>query len=56
MTLKELALRAGMAASKAHFYLVSFKRVGLVAQDEVTGHYALGRYALDLGLERAAAS
>jgi DNA-binding IclR family transcriptional regulator len=50
LALKELALRAGMAASKAHFYLVSFKRVGLVAQDEATGHYALGRYALDLGL------
>jgi DNA-binding IclR family transcriptional regulator len=50
LALKELALRAGMTASKAHFYLVSFKRVGLVAQIEATGHYTLGRYALDLGL------
>ena len=50
LALKELALRAGMTASKAHFYLVSFKRVGLVAQSEVTGLYSLGRYALSLGL------
>jgi DNA-binding IclR family transcriptional regulator len=50
LTLKELALRAGMPPSKAHFYLVSFKRVGLVAQNHETGQYLLGRYALDLGL------
>jgi DNA-binding IclR family transcriptional regulator len=50
LTLKELARRAGMPPSKAHFYLVSFKRVGLVAQNEENGQYLLGRYALDLGL------
>lgn len=50
LTLKELALRAGMPPSKAHFYLVSFKRVGLVAQNEGNGQYLLGHYALDLGL------
>lgn len=50
LSLKELAQRAGMSASKAHFYMVSFKRVRLVTQYEDTGHYALGRYALDLGL------
>ena len=50
LTLKELALRAGMTPSKAHFYLVSFKRVGLVAQNGDNGQYLLGRYALDLGL------
>lgn len=50
LTLKELALRAGMTPSKAHFYLVSFKRVGLVAQNGENGQYLLGRYALDLGL------
>ncbi len=49
LSLKEVAQRAGMTASKAHFYMVSFKRVGLVTQYEDTGHYALGRYALDLG-------
>jgi DNA-binding IclR family transcriptional regulator len=48
--LKDVAQHAGMSASKAHFYMVSFKRVGLVTRHEVTGHYALGRYALDLGL------
>jgi DNA-binding IclR family transcriptional regulator len=50
LTLKELAMRAGMTPSKAHFYLVSFKRVGLVAQNADNGQYLLGRYALDLGL------
>lgn len=50
LSLKEVAQRAGMSASKAHFYMVSFKRVGLVTQYDDTGHYALGRYALDLGL------
>jgi DNA-binding IclR family transcriptional regulator len=50
LSLKEVAQGAGMSASKAHFYMVSFKRVGLVTQHEDTGHYALGRYALDLGL------
>jgi DNA-binding IclR family transcriptional regulator len=50
LTLKELAMRAGMTPSKAHFYLVSFKRVGLVAQNPDNGQYLLGRYALDLGL------
>lgn len=50
LPLKELALRAGMTASKAHFYMVSFRRVGLVTQYEDSGHYGLGRYALNLGL------
>jgi len=50
LSLKDVAQRAGMSASKAHFYMVSFKRVGLVTQYEDSGHYALGRYALDLGL------
>jgi DNA-binding IclR family transcriptional regulator len=50
LSLKEAAQRAGMSASKAHFYMVSFKRVGLVEQSSKTGHYTLGRYALDLGL------
>lgn len=49
LTLKELSARAGMPASKAHLYLVSFRRVGMVVQ-EASGHYALGPYALQLGL------
>lgn len=49
LSLKELAACAGMPASKAHLYLVSFRRAGLVRQ-ESTGQYALGPYALQLGL------
>ncbi len=50
LTLKELAGLASMPASKAHLYLVSFKRVGLVTQEPDGGRYALGPYALQLGL------
>jgi DNA-binding IclR family transcriptional regulator len=50
LSLKDLAARCEMPASKAHLYLVSFRRVGLVAQEEATGHYTLGPYALQLGL------
>jgi DNA-binding IclR family transcriptional regulator len=49
LSLKELSARAGMPASKAHLYLVSFRRVGMVLQ-ELGGQYALGPYALQLGL------
>jgi DNA-binding IclR family transcriptional regulator len=49
-SLKDLAAAAGMPASKAHRYLVSFGRAGLVAQDPVTGRYDLGPMALRLGL------
>ncbi|WP_119153230.1 IclR family transcriptional regulator [Caldimonas tepidiphila] len=50
MTLKDLAEAAGLPASRAHPYLVSFGRLGLVAQDPGTGRYALGPAALQLGL------
>ncbi len=50
LPLKDLAARAGMSAAKAHPYLVSWGRVGLVAQDEASGHYGLGPMALQLGL------
>ena len=50
MTLKDLAAAADMPASRAHPYLVSFSRLDLIAQDPVTGHYALGPAALQLGL------
>jgi DNA-binding IclR family transcriptional regulator len=49
MSLKLLSKRAGMEPSKAHLYLVSFCNLGLVTQEE-TGYYALGAYALQLGL------
>jgi len=50
MTLKDLAGRAKLTPSRAHPYLVSFARLGLVEQDEVTGRYALGPAALQMGL------
>ncbi|MFN3630919.1 MAG: IclR family transcriptional regulator, partial [Casimicrobiaceae bacterium] len=50
LPLKELAGRAGMSAAKAHAYLVSFSRAGLIEQDAVTGRYDLGPLALRLGL------
>ncbi len=50
MMLRDLAKAAGMPAAKAHRYLVSFMRMGLVEQDENTGRYDLGEFALELGL------
>ncbi len=50
LPLKTLSARADMPPGKAHLYLVSFMRLGLVAQDPVTSHYGLGPYALQLGL------
>lgn len=49
LSLKILSKRSGMEPSKAHLYLVSFCNLGLVDQDE-TGYYKLGAYALQLGL------
>lgn len=50
LTLKDLAAGAGMPASKAHRYLVSFGRSGLVVQEAASGRYDLGPLALTLGL------
>ena len=50
MALKDLAAAAGMAAAKAHPYLVSLGKVGLVEQDRSNGRYGLGPLALQLGL------
>ena len=50
MMLRDLARVAGMPAAKAHRYLVSLARTGLVAQDAVSGRYDLGPFALELGL------
>lgn len=49
-SLKELAQRAKMSPTKAHYYLTSFVRVGLVSQTGPGGHYDLGPEALRLGL------
>lgn len=50
LTLRDLAARAGMTSAKAHPYLVSFTRVGLVQQDPATAQYELGPFALQMGL------
>ena len=50
MMLKELAEAAVMPAAKAHAYLVSFCKLGLMEQDAATGRYDLGPLALELGL------
>jgi DNA-binding IclR family transcriptional regulator len=50
MALKDLAQAAAMTPAKAHPYLVSFAKLGLVEQDETSGRYGLGPFALQLGL------
>jgi DNA-binding IclR family transcriptional regulator len=50
MMLRDLAAAAGMTAPKAHPYLVSFVRLGLVEQDKASGRYELGALALQMGL------
>jgi DNA-binding IclR family transcriptional regulator len=50
MALKDLAAQAGLPPSRAHPYLVSFGKLGLVEQNRETGRYALGPAALQLGL------
>lgn len=50
LPLKELAARAGLVPSRAHPYLVSFQRLGLVEQESGSGYYALGGAALQIGL------
>lgn len=50
LSLKDVAALAGMAPSKAHLYMVSFLRLGLVVQDPATMRYGLGPYVVRLGL------
>ena len=50
MGLKDLAQAAGMPPAKAHPYLVSFGHLGLVVQDQASGRYGLGPFALHMGL------
>ncbi len=50
MMLRDLAASARMPAAKAHRYLVSLAREGLVEQESTGGRYDLGPYALDLAL------
>jgi DNA-binding IclR family transcriptional regulator len=50
MMLRDLAREAGMSPAKAHPYLVSFSRIGLIEQDPSTGRYEFGTLALELGI------
>lgn len=50
MMLRDLAQAAGMSPAKAHRYLVSYQRLGLVTQDGSSTRYDLGPAALKLGL------
>ena len=50
LPLKDLAQAAGMAPAKAHPYLVSFIKLGLVSQESEGGRYGLGPLAMQLGL------
>jgi DNA-binding IclR family transcriptional regulator len=50
MPLRELAKAAGMPTGKAHPYLVSYAKIGMVTQESSTGFYWLGPTAIQLGL------
>jgi len=50
MMLRDLARAADMSPAKAHPYLVSYGKLQLVSQDPLTGRYALGSFALQMGL------
>lgn len=52
--LRDLAAKADMSPSKAYRYLVSFIRMGLVAQEHDCGRYTLGSFSLQLGLSALA--
>ena len=53
--LKDIARLSNMPPAKAHRYLVSFQRMGLVSQDLQSARYHLGPFALTLGLSALAA-
>jgi len=50
LSLRDLSSLAKMSPSKAHRYLVSLLRAGLVLQDPVTNRYDVGFLSLKLGL------
>ena len=50
LALKDLAREAGMSPGKAHPYLVSFIKLGLVERETEGGRYGLGPLALQMGL------
>ncbi|MGE0238547.1 MAG: IclR family transcriptional regulator [Parvibaculaceae bacterium] len=52
MMLKDLALAADLTPAQVHAYLTSYRRAGLVEQDDRTGHYRIGPLAFRLGTSR----
>lgn len=50
MPLRDLARAANMPSGKAHPYLVSYSKLGLVTQEQSSGYYWLGPTAIQLGL------
>ncbi len=50
LSLTVLASQTGMAPSKAHKYLASFVRIGLLSQDPASTLYSLGPLAMEIGL------
>jgi DNA-binding IclR family transcriptional regulator len=50
LALKDLAQAAAMSPGKAHPYLVSFIKLGLVERETEGGRYGLGPLALQMGL------
>jgi len=52
ISLRGLANKAKIAPAQAHAYLASFRRIGLAEQDEVTGLYRIGPFAMRLGMGR----
>lgn len=50
MPLRDLARAANMLPGKAHPYLVSYSKLGLVTQEPSSGFYWLGPTAIQLGL------
>jgi DNA-binding IclR family transcriptional regulator len=52
MMLRDVAEAADMPPGQAHPYIVSLRKIGLVEQDEASGLYRLGPFALHLGLAR----
>jgi DNA-binding IclR family transcriptional regulator len=51
MSLTQIAKASGMAPSKAHRYLVSLSRIGLIAQSKHSGLYDLGPAMRRVGVE-----
>ncbi|MBO1074611.1 IclR family transcriptional regulator [Roseomonas marmotae] len=50
--LRDLAQAAQLTPAQAHAYLLSFRKLRLVEQDEASGRYSLGPFALEVGLAR----